>query len=47
MYLRDEGSNLPNCQTNLDIVCEELTTDFHLGRYEPSSPPTKELHANS
>ena len=28
--------HLLNCQTNLDIVL--------LGRYEPSSPPTNELH---
>ena len=40
----DEGSYLPNCQTNLVITLHVLswhfinTTAYHLGRYEPSSP---------
>ena len=42
-----EGSNLPNCQTNLVMALFTLsllfckfinTTAYHLGRYEPSSP---------
>ena len=42
-----EGSNLPNCRTNLVIVIYTLyllfckfinTTAYNLGRYEPSSP---------
>ena len=48
-----EGSYLPNCQTNLVIAIYTLsqlfckfinTTAYHLGRYEPSPPSTKELH---
>ena len=44
---------LPNCQTTLDIALDALsllfcifinTTAYHLGRYEPSPPSTKELH---
>ena len=43
----DEGSYLPNCQTNLVIALHALfllfcifinTTAYHLGRYKPSSP---------
>ena len=43
----DEGSNLPNCQTNLVIAlhavsllfCKVINTAaYHLGRYMPSSP---------
>ena len=43
----DEGSYLPNCQTNLVITLHApsllfwhfiITTAYHLGRYEPSSP---------
>ena len=50
----DEGSHLPNCQTTLVIALDALfllfcifinTTAYHLGRYEPSPPSTKELHA--
>ena len=44
-----EGSYLPNCQTTLVIAlllfCIFInTTAYHLGRYEPSPPSTKELH---
>ena len=44
---------MPICQTNFAIVLRALslvfwnfinTTSYHLGRYEPSSPTTKELH---
>ena len=46
--MKDENSYLPNCQTNLVISCTvsiDLGFDKHnLGRYEPSSPATKELH---
>ena len=49
----DEGSYLPNCQTNLVIALHALslllcnfiyTTGYHLGKYKLSSPSTKELH---
>ena len=49
-----EASYLPNCQTTLVIALDALsllfcifinTTSYHLGRYEPSPPSTKELHA--
>ena len=45
-----EGSYLSNSQTNLVIALYTLfckfinTTAYHLGRYEPSPPSTKELH---
>ena len=48
-----EGLYLPNCQTTLVIALDALfllfcifinTTAYHLGRYEPSPPSTKELH---
>ena len=48
-----KGSYLPNCQTTLVIALDALsllfcifinTTAYHLGRYEPSPPSTKELH---
>ena len=51
-----EGSNLPNCQTNLVIALHTLsllfckfvnTTGYHLDRYEPTPPSTKELLARS
>ena len=51
-----EGLHLPNCQTNLVIALYTLsllfckfinTTAYHLGRYEPSSPYTKELHGHT
>ena len=44
----------PNCQTTLVIALDALsllfcifinTTSYHLGRYKPSPPSTKELHA--
>ena len=47
-------SYLPNCQTTLVIALDALsllfcifinTTSYHLGRYRPSPPSTKELHA--
>ena len=50
-----EGSYLPNYQTTLVIALEALfllfcifinTTAYHLGRYEPSPPSNKELHAS-
>ena len=46
-----EGSYLPNCQTNLVIAlytqsllfCKFInTTAYHLSRYKPSSPSSKE-----
>ena len=49
----DEGVHLTNGQTKLVIV-DELSllfwyfiniTAYHLGRYKPSSPVTKLLHA--
>ena len=52
----DEGKYLPKCQTNLVISLHALsilfcnfisTTAYHLGRYMPSSPSTKELHEQS
>ena len=52
----DEGSCLPNCQTTLVIALDALfllfcifinTTAYHLGRYEPSPPSSKELHGSS
>ena len=52
----DEGSYLHNCQTKLVIVLQALsplfwhfisTTAYHLVRYEPSYPLTKELHADN
>ena len=48
-----EGSYLPNRQTTLVIALDALSllfcifinaTAYHLGRYEPSPPSTKELH---
>ena len=48
-----EGSYLPNCETTLVIALDVLsllfcifvnTTSYHLGRYKPSPPSTKELH---
>ena len=51
-----EGSYLPNCQTTLVIALDALfllfcifinTTAYYLGRYKPSPPSTKELHAVS
>ena len=48
-----EGLYLPNCQTTLVIALDVLsllfcifinTTSYHMGRYEPSPPSTKELH---
>ena len=52
----DDGSYLPNCQTNLVIALHALsllfwhfinTTAYHLGWYEPSSPCSKSLFLNS
>ena len=52
----DEGSYLPNYQINLVIALQALsiyfwhfinTIDCHLGRYEPLSPSTKELHGQA
>ena len=47
----NEGSYLPNCQTNLDIACIVChfinTTAYHLGLYKTSSPTTKELHGQT
>ena len=49
-----EGLYLPSCQTNLVIALDAVsllfciiinTTAYHLGRYEPSPPSNKELHA--
>ena len=49
----DEGSNQPNSQTNLVTVLHALfllfcdfinPTDNHLGRFDPSSPSSKDLH---
>ena len=49
----DEGTYLPNCQSNLVIALHALSLLFcnlintlinHFGSYEPSSPSTKELH---
>ena len=49
-----EGSYLPNCQTTLVIALDALfllfcifinTTAYHLGRFKPPPPSTKELHA--
>ena len=49
-----EGSYLPHCQTTLVIALDTLfllfcifinTTAYHLGRYKPSPPSTKELHS--
>ena len=49
----DEYLYLPHCQTNLVIALHALsllfcnfiiTTAYHLGRYEPSFPSSKELH---
>ena len=47
-----EGLYLPNSQTSFDIVQLGLskfiqflnTTTYRLGRNEPSSPPTRDLH---
>ena len=48
-----EGLYLHNCQTTLVIALDALfllfsifinTTAYHLDRYEPSPPSTKELH---
>ena len=48
-----EGSYLPKCQTNILIYLHELSpllwyfikkASYNLGRFEPSSPYTKELH---
>ena len=47
---------MPKYQTKLDTVLPELsllclhfinTTAHHSGRYDPTPPPTKELHATS
>ena len=47
------GWYVPNCQTTLVIALDALfllfcifinTTAYHLDRYEPSPPSTKELH---
>ena len=49
----DRGLYLLNCYTNLVIILRALsllscnfinTTAYHLGRYKPSYPSTKELH---
>ena len=51
-----EGLYLPNYQTYLVIALDALsllfcifinTTAYHLGRYEPSPPSTKELHGQT
>ena len=51
----DEGLYLPNCQINLFIAFHALSllfcnyinaTAYCLGRFEPSSPSTKELHGS-
>ena len=48
----DEGSHLPNCQTNAATFHHERSfvlafvnvTAYHLGRHKPSSPSSNELN---